>query len=194
MTRTEYLEQLDNHLRKLPKTDYEEAMAYFTEYFDEAGEENEALVMAELGTPREAASELIHNLLDRRMGDDKYPARSKTQVIWLVILALFAIPIGVPAILAILGTLFALVAAAIALTISAILTSISLLIGAGIGFFEGFAYLTQSASLSTLSFGSGLAMLGAALLIGLLTIFLNKLAFQGIKALVKWIITKGKRA
>lgn len=194
MTRTEYLEQLDNHLRKLPKTDYEEAMDYFREYFDEAGEENEAMVMAELGTPREAARELIHNLLDRRMGDDKYPARSKTQVIWLVILAIFAVPIGVPTILAILGTLFALVATAAALTISAFLVSLSLLMGAGFFLFEGFIYLTQSISLSLLSFGGGLAMLGGAIVISLLTFILNKLAFQGIKALVKWIITKGKRA
>ncbi|WP_420705758.1 HAAS signaling domain-containing protein [Streptococcus sp. HF-1907] len=37
MKRTEYLEQLDKYLKRLPHEDYVEAMDYFTEYFDEAG-------------------------------------------------------------------------------------------------------------------------------------------------------------
>ena len=37
MKRTEYLAQLDKYLKKLPKNDYQEAMDYFVEYFDEAG-------------------------------------------------------------------------------------------------------------------------------------------------------------
>jgi len=36
MTRTEYLAQLDKYLKKLPRHDYQEAMDYFIEYFDEA--------------------------------------------------------------------------------------------------------------------------------------------------------------
>ena len=47
MTRTEYLAQLDKYLKKLPRHDYQEAMDYFVEYFDEAGPENEAQVIAE---------------------------------------------------------------------------------------------------------------------------------------------------
>ena len=42
MTRTEYLAQLDHYLKKLPAKDYQEAMDYFTEYFDEVGPEGEA--------------------------------------------------------------------------------------------------------------------------------------------------------
>nr|WP_302848797.1 hypothetical protein [Streptococcus uberis] len=41
MTRTEYLAELQNQLRKLPQDDFKEAMDYFTEYFDEAGPEHE---------------------------------------------------------------------------------------------------------------------------------------------------------
>lgn len=39
MTRNDYLQELDKHLKKLPQQDYREAMDYFTEYFDEAGPE-----------------------------------------------------------------------------------------------------------------------------------------------------------
>ena len=59
MTRTEYIAKLTKYLRKLPQKDYEEALEYFMEYFEEAGPENEAQVIAELGTPKEAAHEVI---------------------------------------------------------------------------------------------------------------------------------------
>ena len=46
MTRTEYIAKLTKYLRKLPQKDYEEALEYFMEYFEEAGPENEAQVIA----------------------------------------------------------------------------------------------------------------------------------------------------
>ena len=66
MKRTEYLAQLDKYLKKLPKNDYQEAMDYFVEYFDEAGPENEESVIAELGSPKEAAHDIMVNLLDKK--------------------------------------------------------------------------------------------------------------------------------
>ena len=38
MTRKEYMEQLRKYLKRLPKEDYENAIEYFSEYFDEAGD------------------------------------------------------------------------------------------------------------------------------------------------------------
>ena len=61
MTRNEYMEQLKKYLKRLPKEDYDNAIEYFSEYFDEAGSENEQQVMEELGEPREAARELLLN-------------------------------------------------------------------------------------------------------------------------------------
>lgn len=63
MTRTEYLAALEIHLKTLPETDYKEALDYFEEYFEEAGPENEAQVIEELGNPKEAAEEIIRSLL-----------------------------------------------------------------------------------------------------------------------------------
>lgn len=66
MNRTEYLKQLDKYLKRLPAEDYQNAMEYFTEYFDEAGPEGEEQVIRELGTPKEAASELLSALLNEK--------------------------------------------------------------------------------------------------------------------------------
>ena len=41
-------------------------MEYFTEYFADAGPENEQAVIKELGTPKQAAAELMRNLLDKK--------------------------------------------------------------------------------------------------------------------------------
>ncbi|MFA9413662.1 MULTISPECIES: DUF1700 domain-containing protein [unclassified Streptococcus] len=193
MTRTEYLKQLDSHLRKLPQADYEEAMAYFTEYFAEAGEENEALVMAELGTPKEAARDLINNILDKKVMEDRYPPRTKRQMIWLIILAIFAVPVGIPVILIILALLAALVVLFFSLMVAGASFCLALFIGAGIFLWDALAYLGQG-QLFAFGFGGGLAMLGSALLLALLVYVFGKWTAHGLKTLVKWIIKKGQRA
>ena len=78
MTRKEYMEQLKKYLKRLPKEDYDNAIEYFSEYFDEAGPENEQQVMEELGQPKEAARELLLNLLQESVGDSKDITEEKT--------------------------------------------------------------------------------------------------------------------
>lgn len=112
MTSGEYLKQLEKYLRKLPQSDYEDAMEYFTEYFADAGPENEQAVIKELGTPKQAAAELMRNLLDKKVDEreamekeEKQKEKKKTtgaNVVWIAILALFAAPIGAPILISIL--------------------------------------------------------------------------------------------
>ena len=112
MTSEEYLKQLEKYLRKLPQSDYEDAMEYFTEYFADAGPENEQAVIKELGTPKQAAAELMRNLLDKKVDEceamekeEKRKEKKKTtgaNVVWIAILALFAAPIGAPILISIL--------------------------------------------------------------------------------------------
>ena len=58
-------------MRKLPKHDYDDAMDYFEEYFQETDEAGAQKLIEEMGTPKEAARELIANLLDKKM-DEAY--------------------------------------------------------------------------------------------------------------------------
>ena len=39
MTRTEYMAQLEKYLKKLPHKEFQEAITFFNEYFDEADPE-----------------------------------------------------------------------------------------------------------------------------------------------------------
>ena len=61
MTRNEYLGALRQELRSLPLQEQEEALRYYEEYFDDAGPENEQQVIAELGSPRELARNIVEN-------------------------------------------------------------------------------------------------------------------------------------
>ena len=74
MTREEYMIKLKKYLRKLPKQDYEDAIEYFNEYFSDTDKAGQQKLMEELGTPKQAAADLMYNLLDRKIqeqGDGK---------------------------------------------------------------------------------------------------------------------------
>lgn len=69
LTKEEYLAQLKKYLKRLPKEDYNNAMDYFTEYFEDAGSEGETSLMQELGTPKEAAYDILDNLISEKKKD-----------------------------------------------------------------------------------------------------------------------------
>lgn len=58
MNRKEYLERLEQLLIVLPYEEREEALQYYTDYFDDAGVENEEKVIRELGSPEEVAAKI----------------------------------------------------------------------------------------------------------------------------------------
>lgn len=78
MTKESYLAELAHHLKKLPKDDYQNAMAYYTEYFEEAGPENEAQVIEELGNPRDVAAELVQALLQGNAETSAPPPKNRS--------------------------------------------------------------------------------------------------------------------
>ena len=55
MNREEYLKRLSFLLKDLPEEEIEDAIAYYEDYFEEAGEENEEQVIKELGSPEKIA-------------------------------------------------------------------------------------------------------------------------------------------
>ena len=136
MTRTEYLAQLDNYLKKLPTKDYQEAMDYFTEYFDEVGPEGETAAIAELGSPKEAAHEIIINLLDKKIEEDSQEASSvknSKQIVQIAILSILAAPLAIPLLilaLTLIFTFFLLVS--VLAFVMAVFTFAMLLLGASL--------------------------------------------------------------
>lgn len=139
MTRTEYIAKLTKYLRKLPQQDYEEAIEYFMEYFEEAGPENEARVIAELGTPKEAAHEVISRLLEEKIVEDKSSLRNKTAILWIAILAVLASPVALPILLFFLAMIMTLLMIIFAVIVTALALTFALLISGVYTFFTSFS-------------------------------------------------------
>ena len=62
MNRVEFMQQLKRLLMDIPEHDRLDAIAYYNDYFDEAGVENEAQVIRELGSPEKVATTIKMDL------------------------------------------------------------------------------------------------------------------------------------
>ncbi len=194
MTRTEYIAKLTKYLRKLPQQDYEEAIEYFMEYFEEAGPENEARVIAELGTPKEAAHEVISRLLEEKIVEDKSSLRNKTTILWIAILAVLASPVALPILLFFLAMIVTLLMIIFAVIVTALALTFALLISGVYTFFTSFSLLSVSLASTLFGGGLGLLMFGGALLLLLISFEICKLIVKLITLLIKWLIKKGRKS
>lgn len=194
MTKTEYLAKLTKYLRKLPQKDYKEALEYFMEYFEEAGPENEAQVIAELGTPKEAAHEVITRLLDEKIIEDKSSLRNKTTILWIAILAVLASPVALPILLFFLAMLMTLLMIIFAVIVTALALTFALLISGIYTFFTSFSLLSVSLASTLFGVGLGLLMFGGALLLLFASFEICKLFVKLTTLLIKWLIKKGRKS
>ena len=87
MNRAEFMRRLTALLQDVPPAEREEAIVYYNEYFDDAGEGNEAGVIAALGSPEELARSIKAGLLDggnagefTESGFHGYEQRNKNQL------------------------------------------------------------------------------------------------------------------
>lgn len=79
MRKEEYMKCLAKRLKKLPKRDFDMAMEYFEEYFEEAGPDREEQAILDLGTPEEAASQIIVDIAARN-GQEKGQKESSERI------------------------------------------------------------------------------------------------------------------
>ena len=200
MSKEEYLNQLHKYLRKLPRQDYEDAMEYFTEYFQETDEEGAAELMKELGTPKEAARELMANLLDKKIEEhqnyetDGYTRAEKKgsgkHVIWIALLVLFAAPVGAPLLVALAAVVLSLVVCMLAILLCVVLLAACLVIIGGKIIARGILAVPISMSGFAMLTGSGLLAMGVGILGGLLCIYLCKWSSMLIAKLVRRITNR----
>ncbi|MBM7636045.1 DUF1700 domain-containing protein [Streptococcus saliviloxodontae] len=194
MTRTEYLTQLERYLKRLPKEDYEEAMDYFIEYFDEAGPENVAQVIEELGSPKEAASDILYQLLDDKMDEQVTSPKKHLSLLWITLLAVLASPVAIPLFL----ILSAAIITVIAIFFAAFITLLGILFAGGVLgasiIYSGLTSLATSFSGGLLGIGLGLIIISCAIIV----IFLGYLIFEWFVRLlfrfIKWMIQKGRKS
>lgn len=204
MKRTEYLEELRKELRQLPKKDFQEAMDYFTEYFDEAGPENEDDIIAELGTPQEAANDILTNVLGKeKVQSTKFLKRPRSgkEIAILVALVLMASPIllaiagvalgviatGFGILIGLAGFIIAMIIAIAALLLIGFLLAISAVLIAFVTLGESLTIFNSSLPAMTMGLGGFFSAIGGGVLIFLVSLYLTKLYGKGLMAFGKWL-------
>ena len=182
MKTDEYLRQLSKYLKKLPKADYDDAMEYFTEYFAETDENEAKKLMDELGTPKEAAYDILDNLISEKKKD---PGTPVWKIILLTFLAICAAPLGGSLLIAVIAVALAGVLVIIAglLCIFA-LGAASVIIGGKL-FLRGAVAITASLSGASLISGAGLFSIGLGILAVLAVIYFCKWVILGLAHLIQ---------
>jgi len=182
MTKTEFLAQLDSRLRVLPDSERRDALEYYDGYLSDAnkdGEGNgnagmdEAAAIVRLGTPGEVAAQIMADYAVHRTATRK-AKQGSVKSVWFIILALFAVPIGLPVAIAVAAVAFSLLVTLLSVILSFGVAGIACVIG-------GVSCAIISPFVLVQHFGLGLATIGSAVLaagLGLVFIRLTIMLFR----------------
>lgn len=208
MNRIEYMTRLAQLLQDVPEEERREAMKYYNDYFDEAGEENEEKVASELGSPEKVAATIKADLYGNSNAAGEYAQTEyqDTQVAfgnlqdekkknnWLKILLIIFIAAAVisivgPIAIAVIAVVVAVVFSGFILLIGCAITTICIMITGFALFIAGLTQVAAAIEVALALTGAGLiifvlGMVGTVLLIKL-CIFLFPVMFRGIANMCK---------
>ena len=157
MNKEEYLTRLQYCISQLPPVEAQNTMQYYREYFDDAGEENFASVMAELGTPEQLAAKICSSYGINYQQPVNENNTSKAVII--AIIAVLTCPIWFTAGIVILSLIFSLFMVILSLIFSAGVVGICLIFAGLLVFAAGFPTLFTHVPTGTMLIGAGLVLL-----------------------------------
>lgn len=214
MNAYEYLQALRAALAVLPDDEIDSAMRYYEDYFLDAGDENAAQVIEQLGPPEQVAEAILRDytgVARRRperfeeekaqtvdgvpLGRDGKPLTRKKGINpWmLACIVLLALIFGPVAVAVIGAIIVAVVGQVIGIAACVVAVPAATLIGGGaLVLFSFLLWATPASALATL--GAGLTVGAVGLLLVLLVIKLCILfvppIIRGLVALIRWPIEK----
>lgn len=113
MNKETYIRILRRKLQGIDEEDIEDAISYVSEYFDEAGEDNEQAVIDDLGSPSKFAATIKANSASKNLKENQgsLPKRPHSNVkrIMTVFFGICAMPIALPLLFAVIMLMFAFV-------------------------------------------------------------------------------------
>ncbi|MEG0339344.1 MAG: DUF1700 domain-containing protein [Oscillospiraceae bacterium] len=166
MNKADYLAELKVELASITSEERDAAIDYYSEYFEDAGEENEQTVISELGSaakvaasikancgnvpePLRTADEVKHNVVNNSTAPN-----NSSRTILLVLLAIVTFPLWI----GIVGAAFGLLVAGIAIIFAFFIVGIALII-------SGIAFVISGIMMLSVSFSSAFVMSGAGLVL-----------------------------
>ena len=181
MNRQEFMRRLEQLLEGIPEEEKREAIAYYTSYFEDAGEENEEKIIRELESPEKVAATIRadfpgcnnsetassgnqqnYNGASQSMGQQNYNGTiqkedNTTRNILLIILLVITSPIWGSILVAIGGTLLGITGGLFGIAVGCVIGGIAV---AGVAIT---ILVTGTISLGLISMAAGLLMLAIGL-------------------------------
>lgn len=178
MNRMEFMAELERLLADMPEDERQAAVQYYADYFADAGEENEAEVIRELGSPEKVAESIKADYYGTEFKESDYehkdymadrveksrPWTSNTlKLILIIAIAIVLWPVSLGIALTVLG----IVAAVVCLFAGLVIAAVAVMIAGGCTVIVGIAAASAlPAALMTSGIGILLFVLGLIATVG----------------------------
>ena len=184
MTRREFMQELRDRLERLPRDERESALAFYEEYFDEAGPDREQQVINELGSPASVASRILAEHAVKAAREAPYNPRKGASAVWSVFLAVLAAPLTIPVMIVLVALMIAVMAVVIAVGAAAV----GIFIGGIALFVGGFMGLFATPATALIFFGAAFILWG----IGKIIFVIIGAAMSLMGQLMSWLFGRAK--
>lgn len=166
MDKETYIRILKKKLEGLPEEDIQDAVAYVTEYFDEAGVGNEQSVIEELGPPSKFAATIKADSATKIVKGQKRSERPRTSLRkgMTIFLGICAMPVALPVLFALIMLMFAFLMIIFAFGLVGICGVAALALGGIPMMIKGF-FSFGAPGMAMVSLGSGLLSIGIGILL-----------------------------
>lgn len=193
-TKEGFLQQLRLQLKSLSYEERENAVRYYEEYLEDAGEENIEETLANLGSPREIAVTILKERAFEDLKTSPPSAKKGISAAWMVVLAIIASPIALPIALAAAAVVLFIGLTIVMLMFSVVMVLLFLVVAIGavcVGFLLGgviyvctsIPILFQHIATGFFLFGLGIAMAGIGALAGVGTVYFARFSWRCAKEL-----------
>lgn len=186
MNKTEFLKALTKQLKYLPKEDREDAISYYSEYFEDSGIDENEDVESRFGNPKKLAGEIINSTTMKHIYENeaKRSPKNTAKIIWISVISILSLPISLPIAICLLIVVLALFIALLAVFIAFVFSGLATM-AAGIGLFIA-AFFSVGIGQKLVCSGLGLIVFA----IGMAICFLTILAYVALVRLIVHIIKK----
>ena len=204
MDKQTFLRRLEEGLRQLPPEEREDILAYHREYFQDAGPEQEAKVIQELGDPDLLARRLLSEYGEQPPASPPPPPPSQPQPeapkkkrpsgVLVAILAVLAAPIALPLAAALGAVAIALAVAALSVALALMAVIVGVLVTGFALVALGFSALLLYPPAALVVLGAGLVCCGLGLFGVMPVVRLIQVMFRGLASLFRKAFSRRKTA
>lgn len=183
MDKQQYLTELEKNLKSLPKQDRDDAMIFYEEYVSEMAESNPEKLDS-LDHPVQVAAQIKAEVAMRNTEEKDVKKKKGLSTVWTVLLAIFALPIGLPIAIAVAAVALSLIIVAISLVFALFAVALAIFASGIAAIISGIILIPSSFAVSVFYVGSGLFCLGLGYILSIGFYDLSKRIFIGIAKLI----------